>query len=104
MDVDDSRGLYEGKNEGDFHATQKRQGQVTMMDENTLANFNNIHSEVMKVRLKGLINAINSNQGLYDSELVGNEVKAMQVDIQLRSQRWSAGVSRHQLSSQSNDS
>ena len=75
-----------------------------MMDENTLANFNNIHSEVMKVRLKGLINAINSNQGLYDSELVGNEVKAMQVDIQLRSQRWSAGVSRHQLRSQSNDS
>lgn len=74
------------------------------MDENTLASFNNIHSEIMRVRLKGLINAINSNQGLYDSELVGSEVKAMQADIQLRSQRWRAGVSRHQLRSQSDDS
>jgi len=57
------------------------------MDENTLGNFNNIHSEIMGARLKGLINTINSNQGLYDSELVGNEVRALQVDIQLRSQR-----------------
>ena len=56
------------------------------MDENTLANFNNIHSEIMKVRLKGLINAINSNQGLYDSELLGNDIRALHLDLQGRSQ------------------
>jgi hypothetical protein len=57
------------------------------MKATTLGNFNNIHNEIMRARLTGLINAISSNQGLYDSELVGNEVKALQVDIQFRSQR-----------------
>ena len=57
------------------------------MDEDTLANFNNIGSEIVKVRLKGLINAINSNQGLYDSEVLGDDIKKLHFDIQLRSNR-----------------
>jgi hypothetical protein len=59
------------------------------MDENTLANFDNIGSEIVKIRLKVLINAINSNQGLYDSELLGNDIRAIRERLPDWSRRFS---------------
>ena len=56
------------------------------MDSQTLANFNNIHNEAMRVKLKELINTVHANQGLYNTDAVGVSITRLKEKIRLVSQ------------------
>ena len=57
------------------------------MDRTTLTNFNNIRSEIIRIRVRNLINTLHANQGLYEVESIGTEMNWLQIEIKEASQR-----------------
>tara|TARA_R110000824_G_scaffold228490_1_gene416237 strand:+ start:264 stop:545 length:282 start_codon:yes stop_codon:yes gene_type:complete len=73
------------------------------MDRTTLTNFNNIRSEIMRVRVKTLINTLHANQGLYDVESIGSEMGWLQIEVMEASQRQLKKLKRTSLESSPSD-